>query len=175
MTERRTNNVIEDVLLASNSNTKYSIVLNCARHKFNPLTHGRFSDPHFKVLWEGGKTKFLDFFFIGASATKRFARSRIFRHGCLMIILSKGKKKGKVGRTAPPPPWFKGLTISGKLDKSHFTWYTYSTKPQWAFADHHPTFRFERNLPLKFFSFDFENLTPPTSQVILTFLYCSTE
>ena len=33
----------------------------------NPLTHWRFSDPYLK----------------GASATKRFARSRIFRCGCL--------------------------------------------------------------------------------------------
>ena len=49
----------------------------CLSNSLNPLIHGRFSDPYFKVLWEGGKTKFLDFFFIGASATKRFARSRI--------------------------------------------------------------------------------------------------
>ena len=41
-----------------------------------------------KCSERGGKTKFLDFFFIEASATKRFARSRIFRYGCLMIILS---------------------------------------------------------------------------------------
>ena len=42
-------------------------------HKYlfiNPLTHGRFS--------EGDKTKFLDFFSIGTSATKSFARSRIW-------------------------------------------------------------------------------------------------
>ena len=25
---------------------------------FDRLIHGRFSDPYFKVLWEGGKTKF---------------------------------------------------------------------------------------------------------------------
>ena len=31
----------------------------------NPLNHGRFSDPYFKVLWEMGKTKFLDFFSYG--------------------------------------------------------------------------------------------------------------
>ena len=42
----------------------------------NPLTHGRFSDPYF----------------IGASATKRFARSRIFRYKCLQIFLSKRQK-----------------------------------------------------------------------------------
>ena len=28
----------------------------------NPLIHGRFLDPYFKVLLEGDKTKFLDFF-----------------------------------------------------------------------------------------------------------------
>ena len=52
-----------------------------------------FQNPYFKVLWEGGKTKFLDFFFIGASATKRLARSRIFRYGCLMIIWSNRQKE----------------------------------------------------------------------------------
>ena len=77
----------------------------------NPLTHGRFSDPYFKVLWEGGKTKFLDFFFTGASAAQRFARSSIFRYGCLKIILSK-RQKGRGGRGVQrPPPWFKGLKI----------------------------------------------------------------
>ena len=28
----------------------------------NPLGYGRFSDQYFKVLWEEGNTKFLDFF-----------------------------------------------------------------------------------------------------------------
>ena len=70
---------------------------------FNPLTQGRFSDPYFKVLWEGGKTKFLDFFFIRASATKRFARSRIFKYGCLVIILRNRQKEREGGSTAPPP------------------------------------------------------------------------
>ena len=63
----------------------------------NPLTHGWLSDPYFKVLWEGCKAKFCDFFFIGASATKRFARSRIFRYGCLKIILSKTQKAREGG------------------------------------------------------------------------------
>ena len=35
------------------------------RMLFNPLTHGRFSDQYFKVLWEGDKTKFLYFFSYG--------------------------------------------------------------------------------------------------------------
>ena len=81
--------------------------------KLNPLTHGRFSDPYFKVLSEGDKTKFLDFLFIGASATKWFARSRIFKYGCLKIILSIRQKAregvGYVHCAAPPTPWFKGL------------------------------------------------------------------
>ena len=59
---------------------------------FNPLGHGRFSNPYFKVLREGGKTKFLDFF-IGASATKRFARSRIFKYGLPPDILSKRQSR----------------------------------------------------------------------------------
>ena len=71
---------------------------------FNPLTHGRFADPYFKVLWAEGKTKFLDFFFIGASATKRCARSRIFRYRCLMIILSKRQKEREGGAYSAPPP-----------------------------------------------------------------------
>ena len=72
---------------------------------FNPLTHGQFSETYFNVLWEGGKTKFLDFFFIAAFATKRFARSRILRYGCLMIILRKRQKERGGGTfSAPPPP-----------------------------------------------------------------------
>ena len=40
-------------------------------HSLNPFGHGRFSDPYFKVLWEGVKLNFLNFF-IGASAIKSF-------------------------------------------------------------------------------------------------------
>ena len=63
--------------------------------------------PIFRSALREDKTKFLDFFFIGASATKRFARSRFFRYGCLMIILSNRQKErgGGVQRT----PCFKGL------------------------------------------------------------------
>ena len=50
---------------------------------------------------------------MGASATKSFARSRIFRYGLRNDILSRGQKTkargGGVHCTAPPPPWFKGL------------------------------------------------------------------
>ena len=47
---------------------------------FNPLIHGLFSNSYFKVLWEGGDTKFLDFFlFIGASATKKACKVKNFQ------------------------------------------------------------------------------------------------
>ena len=39
-----------------------------------------------------GKTKFLEFFFIGASAIKSWEKSRIFRYGLMEIFLVKGKK-----------------------------------------------------------------------------------
>ena len=51
------------------------------------------------------------FFLIGASATKSFARLRMFRYGLLKDILSKGQNtKGGGGRTAPPPSWIKRLS-----------------------------------------------------------------
>ena len=56
--------------------------------------HGRFSDPYCKVLGEEVKTIFFQFFFIGASATKDFERSRNFRYGLTKDILSKGQKTG---------------------------------------------------------------------------------
>ena len=60
--------------------------------------------PIFQSALRGGKTKFVDFSFIGASETKRFARSRIFRYGLPQDILSKWEKKhGREGRTAPLP------------------------------------------------------------------------
>ena len=44
-------------------------------------------------------------FFIGASVTKRFARSRIFKYGRLKIILSKRQREREGGAySAPPPP-----------------------------------------------------------------------
>ena len=45
-----------------------------------------------KKCSERGKTKYLDFFFIEASATKCWEKSRMFRYGCLMIFWVKGKK-----------------------------------------------------------------------------------
>ena len=55
----------------------------------NPLIHGLFPDQCFKVLWEGVT---LFFFFIGAYATRSFARSNIFRYGVPKDILSTGQK-----------------------------------------------------------------------------------
>ena len=45
---------------------------------FNPLTQGRFSDPYFKVLWEGGKTKFLDFFYHRGIRNKKVCKVKNF-------------------------------------------------------------------------------------------------
>ena len=70
----------------------------------NPFGYGRFSDPYFKVLWEGVKQSFLNFFFLGASAIKSFVRSRIFRYGLPKDISSKGQtKQGRGGVQSPPP------------------------------------------------------------------------
>ena len=52
-----------------------------------------FLDRYFKLLWERVKQNFLIYFIIGASETTRFARLRIFRYGCLMIILSNRQKE----------------------------------------------------------------------------------
>ena len=46
----------------------------------------------FQSALRGGHTNFVDFFFIGASVTKRFVRSRIFRYGVPKDILIKGQK-----------------------------------------------------------------------------------
>ena len=45
----------------------------------NPLKHGRFSDPFFKVLWEGGKTKFLDSFFHEGIRNKKVCKVKNFQ------------------------------------------------------------------------------------------------
>ena len=52
----------------------------------------------------------LDFFVMGASATKSFERSRIFRYGLRNDILSRGQKtKAGGGSYSDPPP--KGLRL----------------------------------------------------------------
>ena len=68
--------------------------------------------PIFQSALGEGKTTF-DFLhiYIWAFATKRFARSRIFRYGLPQDILSKKRKQGREGRTAPPP-CFEGSIIS---------------------------------------------------------------
>ena len=52
------------------------------------------------VCMRRGKTKILDFFFIGASAIKSWEKLRIFSYGLPEDFLSKGQK-----------PWVKGLTF----------------------------------------------------------------
>ena len=65
----------------------------------------------FQSALRGGKLHFR-FFFIGASATKGFARSRLFRYGLPYNISSKGQIT-KTGRGEQcPSPWVKGLTYS---------------------------------------------------------------
>ena len=63
-----------------------------------PSTGGFWTD--FQSALRGGKTIFL-IFFIGASAKKRFARSKIFGYGLPQDILSK-KAKSKGGRDVQP-------------------------------------------------------------------------
>ena len=75
----------------------------------NPFGHGRFFGPIFQSALRGGKTKFFDFFFIGASAIKSFVRSTIFRYELPNGILSKGQNFGEGGAQSAPPPWVKGL------------------------------------------------------------------
>ena len=48
-------------------------------HILNPLKHGRFSDLYFKVLWEGVKTKFLDFFFHRGIRNKKVCKVKNFQ------------------------------------------------------------------------------------------------
>jgi len=56
------------------------------------------------------------FFFIGTSATKRSARSRICRYGWPQDILSKKQIKREGGAFSAPPPWIKGLTNCGNCN-----------------------------------------------------------
>jgi len=72
---------------------------------------GGFQTHISKCSERGVNINFLIFFFIGASASKRFARSRIFRYGCLKIILSKRQKAREGGAYSAPPPWFKGFIL----------------------------------------------------------------
>ena len=65
--------------------------------------------PIFQSALRWGKTKFV-VFFKGASATKRLTRSRIFRYGCLKIILSKRQKTSEGG--AYTSLWTKWLNDS---------------------------------------------------------------
>ena len=70
----------------------------------NPLTYGVFSNPYFKVLWEGVTLNFLIFFFIGASATKVLQGQEFSGMGCLKIFRVKGKKQREGRMYITPPP-----------------------------------------------------------------------
>ena len=67
---------------------------------FNPSEHD--FGPIYQSALRGGKTNFLDFFFIGASATKMFPRSRIFRYGLPQDILNKREKSREGGAYSAP-------------------------------------------------------------------------
>ena len=64
-----------------------------------PSTGGFWTD--FSKCSERGLKRIFNFFFLRGSATKRFARSRIFRYGLPQDILSKRQKS------------FEGLTSTG--------------------------------------------------------------
>ena len=60
---------------------------------FNPLLYGRFYRPKTK-FFRGGKTKILDFFFIGATATKK---SEKILSGMSVFIFFNDKKHSRGG------------------------------------------------------------------------------
>ena len=65
---------------------------------YNPLGYGRFSDPYFKVLWEGGKTKFLDFFCHRGIRNKKVCKVKNFQVWVPHDIFElKAKRKGGRG------------------------------------------------------------------------------
>ena len=74
--------------------------------KLKPFRLWSVFGPMFQSALRKDKTKFFNFFFIGASAVKSFLRTRIFRYGLPRDILRKWQKKqGRGGgRTVPPPP-----------------------------------------------------------------------
>ena len=58
-----------------------------------------------KSALRGGKTKFFDFFFKGASAIKIWEKSRIFRYGLPEDFFNRGQKTTAGGAySAPSPP-----------------------------------------------------------------------
>ena len=57
------------------------------------LIHEQYgTKPIFQSALREGNTNFFDFLFLGASTTKCFKRSCIFRYGLPKDILSKGQK-----------------------------------------------------------------------------------
>ena len=81
--------MLRSIFKANNNKSKVSnmiIIYNC----INLLLNGRFYRP--KTTVRGGKTKFLDFSFMGASAKKSWEKSRIFRYGLPLDFFSRGPK-----------------------------------------------------------------------------------
>ena len=74
----------------------------------NPLKQGRFLDRFSKCSERGKNYFFYLFFFIWASATKRIAKSIIFRYWLPQDILSK-RQKAREGGAYRAPPCFEGL------------------------------------------------------------------
>ena len=60
--------------------------------RFNPLMHGRFSDPYYKVFWEGVKLMLYFFLHVGIRhPQQRAEKSRIFRYGLPNEIFSSSR------------------------------------------------------------------------------------
>ena len=62
--------------------------------RFNPLLHGRFSDPYFKALWEGLQ---LNFFLHMGIRYKKILGKEFLGMGCLKIFWVKGTKPQEKG------------------------------------------------------------------------------
>ena len=74
------------------SDKNIMIQANQIQTTINPLLHGLFSDPYFKVLWE-----------------PVHPQQKVLQDFEFSEILSEGQKtKGGWGRTAPPPHGLKG-------------------------------------------------------------------
>ena len=71
----------------------------------NPLTHGWFSDPYFKVLWEEVKLNFRFFSMEGHRQQKVLSGQIFSGMGCQTLFWIKGKKNTVY---SPPPPRLKG-------------------------------------------------------------------
>ena len=71
------------------------------------------------------------FFFMGASAAKSIARSRIFRYGLRNYILGRRPKLRQGWGVQHPSPWFKGFTT--EMPEIFLTYFHKSFNP-WIFG-----------------------------------------